>query len=131
MSAIQITDATVVVNNDTIGVITGSVKFTEGRGEQKIRVVSIGGGKTDQVYSNDLETNFSKVSFELPSTVDNIASALTWKDNGNENVVQITGENKDGELIRVFTGAALVGDYEVDLGTDGNLTIEFQTNTDK
>jgi hypothetical protein len=131
MSAIQITDATIVVNNDTIGVVTGSVKFTEGLGEQKVRVVSIGGGKTDQVYSNDLETNFSKVSFDLPSTVDNINSARAWKINGNENVVQVQGENADGELIRVFTGAALTADYEVDLGPDGNIAIEFQSNSAK
>ena len=127
--ALQITDATVIVNNETVGVIPNSVMYTEGLGEQKQRAVSIGGGKTEQVFSNDLETNFSLISFDLPSTVENIKLARTWKVNGNANVVQVTAQNADGNVIRTFTGAALTANYEVGIGVDANIPIEFNTNS--
>jgi hypothetical protein len=127
--AIQITDATIIVNNETVGVIPNSVAYTEGFGEQQIRAVSIGGGKVEQVFANDLETNYSMVKFDMPSTVDNIKLARTWKTQGNNNVVQVTANNVDGNVIRTFTGAALTANYEVEIGVDANIPIEFMTNS--
>jgi hypothetical protein len=127
-----LTDATVVVNNDTIAVLTNSITFTEGLGEQKMRVVSLGGGATEQIYSNDLETNFSTVSFDLPSTSGpdgNIEKAKIWKANGNANVVQVAGENADGSIVRTFTGAAVTANYEVNIGVDATISIEFTSNS--
>lgn len=127
--AIQLTDATVVVNNNTIGVIPNSVKYTEGLGEQKQRAVSVGGGKVEQVFSNDLETNFSMLSFDMPSTVDNIKAARDWKLNGNANVAQVFAENADGNIVKTFTGAAFTSDYEVEIGVDANISVEFHSNS--
>ena len=127
--AIQLTDATVIVNNETIGVIPNSVKFDEGLGEQKLRSVSVGGGKTEQVYAQDVETKFSMLKFDVPTTVDNIRLAREWKLNGNANVAQITAENADGNVIRTFTGAAITNNYEVDMSVDGNISIEITSNS--
>lgn len=124
----QIADPLVEVNNVAIGVEPNSVKFTEGLGEQKIRAVSYGGGATGQVYSNNVETNFSKVMFEIPATVQNIALARSWKINRNQNVISITASTDDGDLTRVFTGAALLGDYENVLASEGNIALEFSAN---
>jgi hypothetical protein len=127
--AIQLSDVTVVVNNETVGVIPNSVSYTEGFGEQAVRAVSIGGGKTEQVFSNDLESNYSKVKFDLPSTVDNIDLARKWKVQGNANVVSLQAQNADGNVVRTFTGAAFTADYDVELGVDSNISCEFMSNS--
>jgi hypothetical protein len=118
----------VIVNNEAVGVMPNSLMFTEGLGEQKVRAVSIGGGRTEQVYANDLETNFSRVKFSIPTTPENIALARIWKANRNQNVVQIAGSTIDGDVTRTFTGAALVKDYEVNIATEADIEIEFQAN---
>ncbi len=126
---IQLTDATVVVNNEAVGVVPNSVAFTEGLGEQTLRPVSVGDGKVEQVYAQNLETSMSTVKLSLHATVDNVALALAWKNNRNQNVVQIAGSTADGDMTRTFTGAALTANYEVPIGTEANIEIEFMANT--
>ena len=126
---IQLTDAAVVANNEVVGIVPNSLKFTEGLGEQAVRAVSIGGGKTEQIYARNLETNFAKLMFDLPTTPENIELARQWKTNGNANVFEVAGETPEGSTTRVFTQAALVGDYEVEIGSEGNISIELKANT--
>ncbi len=123
---IQLTDATVLVNNEVVGIMPNTLVYTEGLGEQTIRAVSIGEGKTEQVFARDLETAISMVKFEVPTTPENIALARQWKGNENQNVVQIAGRTAEGELTRTFSGAALVGDYEVQIGTETSIELEFK-----
>jgi hypothetical protein len=126
---IQLSDATVIVNNEAVGIVPNSLSFTEGLGEQNVRAVSIGGGKTEQVFARNVETNFSTVKFELPTTPENVALARAWKTLGNGNVVQIAGVTAEGTLTRTFVQAALTGDYEVNIGTEANVEIEFKAST--
>ena len=125
---VQVADALVTVNNDPVAIIPNTVMFTEGLGEQSIRAASAGGGQTEQIYSNNIESNFSKVVFEMPATIENIAKAREWKAARNTNVVQITGRTPEGRLSRSFTQAAILNDYEVPLGTETNISIEFKSN---
>lgn len=124
----QIADPGVSINNVPVGVTPNSVKFTEGLGEQKMRAVSFGAGVTGQVFSNDVETNFAKVMLEIPSTVENIAAVRGWKLGGNNNTITIVASTVEGDLTRIFKKAALLGDYENDLGADGNIALEFTSN---
>lgn len=125
----QLTDATVTVNNEAVPIMPNSLKFTEGLGEQNVRAVSIGGGKTEQLYSNDVSTNMSTVTFQLPTTKETIELARAWKTNGNRNVVGIAGRTPDGRVTRTFTQCALVKDYEVEVGAEGGIEVEFKGNT--
>lgn len=126
---IQLTDATVLVNNEAVGIIPNSLVFNEGLGEQNVRAVSIGDGKTETVYGKNLETNFGMVKFELPTTPETIELARGWKTNGNENVVQIAGRTPEGDVTRTFSSAALVNNYDVAVGSEGNLELEFHGNS--
>ena len=126
--ATQLADATVMINNDAVAIIPNTLKFTEGLGEQKIRAASAGGGQVEQIYSNDIESNFSMVAFEMPATVDNIALARQWKTNKNQNVVQVIGQTPEGSLTRTFTQAAFLNDYEVGLGSETNVPVDFKAN---
>ena len=126
--SVQLSDATLMVNNEVWAIVPNSLVFTEGQGEQKIKAASIGGGKVEQVFSNDVETSFAMVKVELHTTTDNIQNTKIAKANGNRNVVQIFGSTQDGQLTRTFTQASIVGDPEKALGVDGSIAIEFKSN---
>lgn len=126
--ATQLADATVLVNNEPVAVIPNTVKYTEGLGEQSIRAASTGGGGVEQIYSNNIESNFSQVMFEVPATKENIERAREWKTNRNQNVVTIAGTTPEGDITRSFTQAAILNDYEVELGSETNVSMEFKSN---
>ncbi len=124
----QLADPLVTVNNIPVAVIPNSVSYTEGKGEQSLRAASLGGGQVEQVYANNIESNFSMIQFSIPSTKDNIEVARAWKTNRNQNVVQIQGRTPEGSITRTFTQAAILNDYEVPLGSETDIAIEFKSN---
>lgn len=124
---IQLSDASVIVNNEPVPVIPDSVKFREGLGTQKMRTASIGGGEVEAVYANSLEDKLGNVMFDMPSTPETIALARKWKLLKNQNVVQIIGATVDGNVTRTFAQAAILNDYEVGIGSDSNIGIEFKS----
>jgi len=124
----QLSNGAILVNNDIVSYIPNTLTFTEGLGEQSIRAASAGGNQTEQVYSDNIEMRYSTVKFELPATVDNIAKTRQWKQNKNQNLIQIQGRTADGDLSRTFSQAALLTDYEVPLTNDGNIALEWRAN---
>ena len=126
--AVQLANALVTVNNNPVAIIPNSLRFTEGLGEQTIRAASTGGGQTEQIFAENIESNFSDVMFEMPATVENIANARAWKTNKNQNVVQIMGSTPEGNVTRTFTQAAILNNYEVALGSETNIAVEFKAN---
>ena len=125
---INISDATLIVNDEVIGTIANSVKYNDGFGEATQIGMSTGGGKVEPVYSRDLSTAIGKVVAEIPTTVANAELIRTWKANENRNVVQIVTETAEGSLTRTFTQAALTSDPEVSIGSEASITIEFMAN---
>lgn len=126
--ATQISDPSVLVNNNAVFITPNSLTFTEGFGEQEILVQSAGGGVFDQVFADDIESNYGMVKFSVRATVDNINLARQWKSNKNANAVTITATTVDGSITRTFTNCAIVNDYEVALQADGVLELEFKGN---
>lgn len=126
--ATQIASALVQVNNQSVPVVPNSVGFTEGLGEQAIRAASLGGGQVEQVFSNNIETNFSMVKFQVYATVENIENLKVWKSSRNENVVSVTATTPDGTFTRTFQQASLLTNYEVNLGSDTVIDVEFTAN---
>lgn len=114
----------VTINNVVWAVVPNSVSFTEGLGEQTIRTQSAGGGSVEQVYSNDVTTNMSMFKmqvFPVAGTIDNIRILKT---NGNANAITVTGDG----LTRSFSNMALTSNYEVNLGSDTTIDLEFTGN---
>jgi hypothetical protein len=124
----QLSNGSVLVNNDVVAIIPNTLTYTEGLGEQSIRAASAGGNQTEQVFSDNVEMRYSTIKFELPSTITNIEKLRQWKQNKNQNLVQIQGRTADGTLSRTFSQAALLTDYEVPLTNDGNITVEWRSN---
>lgn len=127
--ATQLADALLQVNNESVAYIPNTLKYTEGLGEQSIRAASLGGGQVEQIYSNNIEMNFSTISFDMPATKENIDLAREWKTKRNQNGVVIAGSTPEGDITKSFERAAILNDYEVALGSDTNITIEFKSDS--
>lgn len=124
----QLADPLLTINNVPVAIMPNSLVFTEGLGEQVIRAASAGGGQVDQIYSNNIESNFSMINFAIPATVENIEAARQWKANRNQNVVRIQGQTPEGSVTRTFSQAAILNDYEVALGSETDIPVEFKAN---
>ncbi len=125
---IRLTTATVVVNNEPVGVVSGSVSLVEGDGEFSVSAVSVG-ANVEQVFSEDLDSAFAVVKFQIPNTVENMKLTRQWKRLKNTNYVQIAASNADGKFDRTVSQAAMLNDPEKTFGKDTDIDIEFQGNT--
>ncbi len=123
----QLNDIVILVNNDQIAYTADSLSWTDGQGEYNIRNAIVGGGQTEQVFSKDLSTKFGMVKFSLPTTVENEDFKRAWKDNDNNNVVELIGPSGTN-FTKIFTQAAIMGDPESNAATDGNIELEFRAN---
>jgi hypothetical protein len=111
----------ITVNNDAIFIVANSALYTEGKGEQNVSVQSAGGSNVDIVISENVETNMSKVNFAMKNTADNIELIRSWKSNPGANAVAI----QSGDFSRTIGQATLTNDYEVNLGSDTQIDLEF------
>ena len=125
---IQLSNVSVLVNDQVIPIVANSLKFSEGKGEQTVRVASLGGDAVEQVYAQDLESAFGKVMFEMHTTIDNVNSQRQWQSNQNRNVVALAAGTDDGNFNRVYTQCAMVNDPEIEIGNEGMISVEFSGN---
>lgn len=123
MASIAISTPSIVVNNVPVGILPNSFKYTEGLGEQTMRTQSAGGGSVDIVYSTNAESLMSKVTFSMLNTAQNINLIKGWKTNTNKNAISVADQLSG--FTRNFSNMALVSNYEVELGADGTIALEF------
>jgi len=127
--SIQISDPSIIINNEAINVVPNSVTYDDGLGEQTVMVQSAGNGKTSTVYSNNVETNVGAVKFSMRSTVQNANFARALKSNLNRNVIVVSGITPDGKsLTRTMTESAYTNKLETPLSQDGVIAIEMMGN---
>lgn len=125
----QLSSIVVEVNDNQVGIVANSLRFTEGLGMQTVRAVSEGNGKVSQVYSQDVEESVGKVMFSLHTTIDNIALAREWKELLNANLVVLNATDKEGnDMQRAYTQMAMLNDPEITIAADGNIEVEFSGN---
>jgi hypothetical protein len=123
---IQLTDVHLIIDDEVVPVVPNTLVIQEGLGEQTMRAVSIGDGKTEQVYARNLESNFGMVKVSIPTTIEMADKARAWKTSANQLTIQIAGKVATGEeFTRSFTNAALTNHYELQFGTDTNIELEF------
>jgi len=127
--SIVISSPAVIVNNEPVAIVPNSFEFDEGKGEQNMRAASTGGGAVEQVYSENVETNFSEFKFEIYPDARSIELARKWKSNRNQNVVQIAGKAPDGTSIeRTFQNAAILANYKIPLGSETTIELGFKSD---
>lgn len=125
--ATQLNDIVVLVNNQQIAYTSDTLRWVEGQGEYNVRNAIVGGGQTEQIFSQDLATKVGKVMFSLPTTEENDALKRSWKANLNQNVVELVGP-AGTNFTKVFTQASIINDPECSAATDGQIEIEFSAN---
>jgi len=127
-----IANPTFIVNNITVAVKPNSVVFDEGFGEQILRAASSGGGAVEQILADDITDNFSNIKVALDPTPTNIAIARVWKAQPGQNGIAITGSVVEGARTvtfrRIFNNASLTNNYEVPLGADTSIDLEFKSD---
>lgn len=126
-----INNPSVNINNNPIPVSANTVKFQEGLGEQDLKVQSTGGGNVIQVYCDNIEQKISMVNFDMLPTVENIEAIRGWKNNFNKNTITLTGKDTitGKSVTRTFVGCALTNQYDVELSSDGKISLEFKGQT--
>jgi hypothetical protein len=125
---IRLVTAIVTVNDETVGVVPGSVSMVEGDGDFTVSAVSVG-ARVEQVISQDLESARGQVKFRIPMTVENLEITRDWKQLINANVVQLSGSNADGTFDRTFSQAIMTTDPEKTFGSDADIEVIFESNT--
>jgi hypothetical protein len=122
-----ISNAQVVINGQTIAYIPNTVEYTEGQGTQEVMVESAGGGSIQNVYVDDVSTNFSTFKISLNNYTSNIDLIRSWKTNQDSNLIEVTAATSQGTFSRTFQFAALTLDYIVKLGSDTKIDLEFKS----
>jgi len=122
---IQNSDPSVLVNGVSVKIVGGSLKCNDGLGEQKVLTQSAGHGQVENVYSNDIETNIGRVSFQMRNTDENQILVRNWKLSGENNLVEVPAQTSDG-LNRVYQKMAFVNDYELPYSPDGVIDVNFE-----
>jgi hypothetical protein len=126
MAKIAISNASLIINNVPVLYTPGSLKYDEGLGEQTFRTQTAGGGQVETVYSDNAETKFSSIDFQLRNVPSNMSLAKGWKENSNANTIVII-DTLSG-FSRTFQYAALVNNYMVELNPEGNIELNFKSN---
>jgi len=129
--SIILNNPTVTVNNYPVPVIANSLSYSEGLGEQTLRMESTGGGNVEQLYSDNIEMKKSKVKWSMLPSINNIEIIRQWKLLANSNAITISAIDNVTlkDFTRTFAGCALINNYDVNLKGDGDIEIEFEGAT--
>lgn len=123
----QITALTLMINNEVVGYVAGTLSFKDGAGTSVVTNAVVGAEATEQIFSEDLSSKFGMVKFEMPTTEENEIAKRKWKANRNNNVIELIGP-RGTNFARVFTQAASLEDPETNIATDGTIAMEFASN---
>lgn len=110
-----------IINDVVVPYVPNSFKFSEGFGEYAQRAAVVGSGSSEVVFSENAESKLSKVTFEIYPTADGIALARAWKAGKFSNVIEYVASG----MQRTVTSAAITNDFEVEIGADTTITLEW------
>lgn len=120
-----ISTPTVVVDGIVLAIVPNSLSFTEGFGEQDVKVQSSGGGQVQPIITRDVSTALSRVQMQVVNTAANIDQLRTIKSAVDSFHVVAFFDDRVG-FIRTVQQAIMTSDYEVGLGADTPISIEFK-----
>jgi len=125
MSSI-LSNSVLQVNGETIGYMPNTLSIIDGDGETK-NVAVTSGGNTDVVFSIDANTKIGNVKFDLPVTAENAQRIKEWKNNRQNNSIQISNDVGGDQFNKSFTKAVLITNAELSLADEGSVSLEFMT----
>ena len=112
----------VTVNDVNVAIKPNSFSYTDGFGERNVRTQSSGPSASENVVTENAETEHSMCKFMLLSTDDNANIVRTWLDNLDQNTVTAV----QGSFSRAFRRATVINNPEIAISQDGEIEIEFK-----
>lgn len=112
------------VNGVTVGYLPNTLTITAGNGNRTLRSLTGGGNSLKHVYSEDITTKVSKVTFQLPATAFDIQNIRNWQNNGFNNVIVLSDQSTNFSL--TVQKATLINDPDISFSQDSSITVEFQ-----
>ena len=125
MSSI-LSNAVLQINGETIGYMPNTLSIIDGDGETK-NVAVTSGGNSDVVFSIDASTKMGNVKFDLPVTAENSRRIKEWKNNRQDNSVQVSNDVGSEAFNKTFSKAVLITNPELALQDEGAVSLEFST----
>jgi hypothetical protein len=122
MAGRTLSNPSVEVNGETIGIVPNSLSYKDGRGNRTVRPESAGGNSINVVVTEDAETKKGMVKFSLYNTKVNDELKVSWQSTVDGNTVRFS----DGDFVKPFRQMFVTEDPEVALGADGNMEIVFE-----
>lgn len=123
MAQTALVNSQLLINNIAIPYVPNSLKFDLGLGEQDVKATAGGGGSSESVYFENVETNISMASFEMYSTDLSVEVHKDWKALKNLNTLEII--DPSGVSI-TFPFMAHTNKTEFEVGSDKMVTLEFK-----
>ena len=114
----------ITVNNNTVAIVPDSFKYKSGAGERTVAVTSAGGDSVDLVVTEDVTTKKSYCTFEMRSTVENIALYELMQSGVATNSV-LAADNRVG-FAKAFDQMTVTTDAEITAAQDGSFTVEME-----
>lgn len=113
----------IIVDGAPVFIIPNSVEIDKGYGEVNVRSVSLGGGVTTSVHTENVENNVGMVKFKLPATDLSIALIDFWKI--EMNVHTVSAIDKRGLPLNLLF-ASMTNKPVIPLTADGVIEVEFK-----
>ena len=116
----------VILNDELIKIVPNSLKYTEGLGETVTTVIHGGGSNTETISVTNQETAKGMLSFDVKPTKEALERLRAAKVNIGGNVVGWF--DSASKTDRTISNASIINNYEVPLGADTVITVEFEGN---
>lgn len=124
MSQRALTNSQIIVNGITYTYVPNTLDVDPGRGEQDVKATGGGGGASETVYFENVESNIGCVKFELFTRAVNFTAYDLWKTLGNLNVILVIDPKSNLSL--TFTGMANTNLVSLPIGNDKTVPFEFK-----
>ena len=92
-----------------------------------MRPETSGNGQVNHQRAEDISTKLSKVTFEVLPTPENINRLREIKLAGDRNICTIT--DLATSFKRTWTQINISNNYDIKMGSDSTITVEFDANT--
>ncbi len=113
-----------VINDQVVPYVAGTLEFKDGKGETQLRRLTAGGRAGVNVVTKDTETELSMIQFSVATTVESVAQGDSWllANESGGNVVRLSGEG----LTRSYRNCFLTNDPSNSTGAEGVTEFVFK-----
>ena len=121
MAEKTLSNPTIEVNSDVVGIIPNSLVSKNGIGDKDVKAQSAGGNSISAVITENAETKVSMVKFKLYNTLVGLQKVKDWSA-----LFGSTIEISEDDFAESFQDMIVCTEPERAVGADGELEVEFK-----